>query len=51
MKSFRVRWTEDGQERESAVTYDATCAEERVNELEAREGVSNVRSVAVKPGE
>jgi hypothetical protein len=51
VKSFRVLWTEDGQERRSAVAYDATCAQERVNELEARVDVSNVRSVLVKPGE
>jgi hypothetical protein len=51
VKSYRVRWTQDGQEHESAVMYDATCAEKRVNELEAAEGVSNVFSVPAKPGE
>ncbi|MER6086525.1 hypothetical protein [Streptomyces bluensis] len=51
MRSFRVRWTEEGQERESAVTYDATCAHKRVVELGATKGVTNVRSVPVKPGE
>jgi hypothetical protein len=51
VKSYRVRWTQDGQEHESAVMYDAPCAEKRVNELEATEGVSNVVSVPAKPGE
>ncbi|MGW1673301.1 hypothetical protein [Streptomyces sp. NPDC002324] len=51
MTIFRIQWTEDGQERETAVTDDVTRAQECVTELEAREGVTNVRRVPVKPGE
>ncbi|MFF5371328.1 hypothetical protein [Streptomyces sp. NPDC013187] len=46
-----MRWTQDGQEHESAVMYDAPCTERRVRELEATEGVTDVRSVPAKPGE
>ncbi|MFE9442483.1 hypothetical protein ACFYO2_26555 [Streptomyces sp. NPDC006602] len=51
MKNYRVQWTEDGQEHESAVAYNDRTAAERVAELEAREGIANARSVPVKPGE
>lgn len=51
MRSYRVRWTQDGKEHVSAVAYDERCAQERMTELEAQAGVTDVRSFRVNPGE
>lgn len=51
MIQYRVRWTEGGTEYVSAVAYDEGTAQSRVSELEAKDGVSNVDSFEVKPGE
>ncbi|MFE7238226.1 hypothetical protein [Streptomyces sp. NPDC057580] len=33
MKNYRLKWTEDGKERTSVVSYNLTSAEERKQEL------------------
>lgn len=50
MKNFKVKWTEDGKERTSVVSYSESSAEKRKQQLEAA-GATNVRVVQVKPGE
>jgi len=44
-------WELEGREHKSAVAYNGRVAEERRDELEGTEGVTNVRIVPVKPGE
>ncbi|MEV0934261.1 hypothetical protein ACIBMX_10735 [Streptomyces phaeochromogenes] len=51
MKNYRVKWTESGEERTSVVAYDNPSAKHRAGELEASEGITNVRVVSAKPGE
>lgn len=50
MQSFKIRWTEDGRVRTSAVSYGASSAEHRKAELEDQ-GATDVEIVSVKPGE
>jgi hypothetical protein len=50
MISFRVRWTKDGKQHVSAVSYDRPSAEDRKAQLEAF-GAADVDIVPVKPGE
>ncbi|MFD7980249.1 hypothetical protein [Streptomyces sp. NPDC059071] len=47
-KTYRVRWTQDGQERESQVGYDQPSAEQRKKRLE-EEGVTDVEIVPAAP--
>ncbi|MGY1528024.1 hypothetical protein ACW69C_30360 [Streptomyces sp. MN3] len=51
MESYGIRCTEDGQEHISAVAYGPKSVQVYVEELRAREGVSNVETFRVKPGE
>ncbi|TWD13135.1 hypothetical protein FB570_11962 [Streptomyces sp. T12] len=51
MESYRIRWTEDGNGHVSAVAYGPKSAQVHVDELRAREGVSDVEEFSVKPGE
>ncbi|MEU9707984.1 hypothetical protein AB0E21_05110 [Streptomyces sp. NPDC047967] len=50
MRNVKVRWVKDGEERVSVVAYDESSAKRRVKELEAQEGISDVRAVPVPLG-
>jgi len=48
-QSYRVRWTEEGQEHQAPAAECVRCAQERMAELGKREGVSDVRANRVTP--
>lgn len=50
MQNFKVRWTEGDKVRTSVVSYGASSAEHRKQELEGL-GVTDVEIISVKPGE
>ncbi|MFJ2627615.1 hypothetical protein ACIO6T_30505 [Streptomyces sp. NPDC087532] len=45
MDSVKITWVQDGNRRESAVTYSPTAAEDYKGYKEAQDGVSDVRIV------
>jgi type IV secretory pathway TrbF-like protein len=47
MESYKVRWVENGEERESVVSYDRPSAEDRVMRMELYPSVTNIRIVPV----
>ncbi|MFC7934386.1 hypothetical protein [Streptomyces cinereoruber] len=49
MDNVKIVWVQDGRERESAVTYSPSAAEDYKGYKEAEDGVSDVRIVPARP--
>lgn len=49
MENVRITWVQGGEQRESAVTYSPSAAEDYKGYKEAEEGVSDVRIVPAQP--
>ncbi|MEV7060923.1 hypothetical protein AB0N95_36420 [Streptomyces microflavus] len=49
MENVRITWVQGGEQRESAVTYSPSAAEDYKGYKEAEEGVSDVRIVPSQP--
>ncbi|MFE7547050.1 hypothetical protein [Streptomyces gardneri] len=49
MQSYRLKWTQNGQPKQSGVVYDLPSAEARKARLEAEPDVTDIEIVPEKP--
>ncbi|MFD7764719.1 hypothetical protein [Streptomyces microflavus] len=49
MENVKITWVQGGEQRESAVTYSPSAAEDYRRYKEAEAGVSDVRIVSAQP--